>query len=775
MALTTAFLGTYLPRRCGIGTFTADLCRAVGQATGHPERAVAVALNDRPEGYDYPAEVCYQIREGALRDYHRAADFLSLSAVDVLCIQHEYGIFGGPAGAHLLALVQDVRMPIVTTLHTVLRQPDEQQRRVLEQLARLSDRLIVMSETAREFLREVYEVEGDKVTLIPHGIPDVPFVDPNFFKDKFRVEGRTVILSFGLLHPGKGIELVIDALPTIIERHPEVVYLIVGATHPRVQRQHGERYRLGLKRRALQLGMGDWVHFHNRFLDLDELCEFLGAADVYITPYLDPEQIVSGTLAYALGAGKAIVSTPYWYAREILADGRGRLVPFRDSRAIADAVVGLLDDAAERHRMRKAAYMFSRPMVWPEVARAYLEVFEVVKRERGAPPRPRALAVDAGAAAAELPELDLRHLRTLTDSTGILQHARFTLPNRRHGYCVDDNARALIVAWLAHAASGDDALLGLAATYLSFLEDAWNPEAGRFRNHMSFQRTWSDAVGSEDCHGRALWGLGYTVAFAPDDGMIHLSVQLFDQAIGAVPSFTSPRTWAFALLGSDYYLRRFGGAWAVQTVGETLATRLYEGYRANARRDWRWPENILAYANGKLPHALLLWGRRLGRADFTDAALDSLRWLVEIQTAPEGHLSPIGSAGWYRRGGERARFDQQPIEMQALLEACVEAHRCTGEERWLDAARSALDWFLGANDIREPLYDYRTGGCRDGLHPDRASANEGAESTLAWLIALLTLLGYRRDLALRALEEDSAASAGAAAPPNADAARTESD
>ena len=773
MALTAAFVGTYLPRRCGIGTFTADLCRAVGRLQGGPERAIAVALNDRPDGYDYPPEVWYQIREGALGDYHRAADFLNLSDVDVLCVQHEYGIFGGPAGAHLLALLGDVPMPIVTTLHTVLRAPDEQQRAVLEQLARLSDRLVVMSETARAFLRDGYRVAGDKVTLIPHGIPDVPFVDPNFFKDKFGVEGRTVILSFGLIHPGKGIELVIEALPAIVARHPQVVYLVAGATHPHVQRAQGEKYRLGLERLARRLGMADRVHLHNRFLDLTELCEFLGAADIYVTPYLDEEQIVSGTLAYALGAGKAAVSTPYWYARELLADGRGRLVPFRDVRAIAEAVTGLLDDDVERHRMRKAAYMFSRRMVWPEVARAYVDVFEAVKRERGASPRARLLVTDGGPVGGELPEPDLRHLHALTDDTGILQHARFTVPRRGHGYCLDDNARALIVALMAHAWTGDDALLGLAATYLAYVEHAWNPDAGRFRNDLSFERVWREAVGSEDSYGRALWGLGYTVAFAPDEGMMHLAVQLFDQGIGAVPSLRSPRAWAFALLGCEYYLRRFGGARAVGTVGDALATRLYDQYRANAAPDWRWPEDVLTYANGKLPQALLLWGRRLGRPEITQAALESLGWLVELEAAPDGHVCPVGNAGWYPRGAGRAHFDQQPVEVQALLEACVEAHRVSGEARWLDAARNALDWFLGANDIREPLYDYRTGGCRDGLHPDRASANEGAESTLAWLIALLTLLGYRRDLALRTLEAGPVASSDAPAPSDVDGARTE--
>ncbi len=750
-----AFVGTYLPRRCGIATFTADLCRAVAQCAGSPERAFAVALNDRPEGYDYPPDVRYQIRDGALADYRRAADFLNLAGVEVLSLQHEYGIFGGPAGAYVLELARDARMPVVTTLHTVLRCPDEHQRSVLEQLVRLSDRVVVMAETARTFLREIYGVPDAQVAVIPHGIPDVPFVDPAFYKDKFGVEGRTVLLSFGLLHPGKGIELAIRALPEILARHPDAVYLVAGATHPHVQREQGERYRLGLERLAEELGVAAHVVFDNRFLDLEELCELLGAADLYLTPYLGEEQIVSGTLSYALGAGKAVVSTPYWYAREVLADGRGRLVPFGDAAALGRAVIELLDDPVERHRMRKAAYTFARRMVWPEVARAYLALFAAVKREREAAPRPRIPAPAPAGGPGELPEPDLRHLRTLTDDTGILQHARFTVPDRRHGYSLDDNARAVIAALMAHAATGDDALLGLAATYLAFVEHAWNPDAARFRNFLTYDRRWAETAGSEDSHGRALWGLGYAVAAAPDDGMIRLAAQLFDRALPAVAAFRSPRAWAFALLGADGYLRRYGGARHVLTAAEVLAERLYRQYRAAAAPEWRWFEDLLTYANARLPQALLVWGERLGRTEWTEAGLEALAWLVQVETAPEGHLCPVGNAGWYRRGGERARFDQQPVEVQGLVEAAIAAHRVTGEARWLRLARRGLDWFLGANDIREPLYDYRTGGCRDGLHPDRASGNQGAESTLAWLLALLALLGYRGDLALRRLEEGS--------------------
>ncbi len=755
--LRVAFLGTYLPRRCGIATFTADLCRATADNGAGPDRVFALAVSDRPEGYDYPPEVRYQIREAALGDYRRAADFVNLTGADVLCIQHEYGIFGGSAGAYVLELARDARMPVVTTLHTVLRRPDEAQRAVLEQLARLSDRVVVMAETARTFLLDVYQVPEERIVHIPHGIPDLPFVDPEFFKDRFGVEGRTVLLSFGLLHPGKGIEVVVRALPRIAERYPEVVYLVAGATHPRVRRDQGERYRVELERLARDLGVADRVILHDRFLDLEELGALLGAADIYLTPYLGEEQIVSGTLSYALGAGKAVVSTPYWYAREVLAQGRGRLVPFGDAAAIAAAVLELLDDPLERHRMRKAAYALGRSMVWREVGRRYLELFAEVKRAREAVPRLRIAVPEAAPARGELPEPDWRHLRTLTDDTGLLQHARFTVPQRRLGYTTDDNARGLIAALLALAATGDDSLLSYATTYLAFLEYAWNPTVGRFRNVLSYDRRWLESQGSEDSQGRALWALGFAVAEAPEQGLVALATQLFDRALPAAAEFRSPRAWAFALLGCEHYLRRYGGARAVLTTGESLAARLVRQYQENRGPGWYWPENILTYDNARLPQALLVWGGRLGREEWTEAGLEALHWLVEVETAPDGHLSPVGNAGWYPRGGERARFDQQPVEVQALVEAAVEAHRATGEACWLDTARRGLDWFLGANDLGEPLYDYRTGGCRDGLHPDRASANEGAESTLAWILALLAVLGYRGDLALRNVEERSGA------------------
>lgn len=728
-----AFVGNYLPRRCGIATFTTDLCEAVARAQTATS-SMAVPVNDIEGGYDYPARVRFVLEEKESDSYRRAADFLNTNSVDVVSLQHEYGIFGGRAGSHILALLQDLRTPIITTLHTVLRNPDPDQRRVLERIAALSDRLVVMSDRAVEFLQEVYDVPRERIDLIPHGIPDVPFVDPSFHKDQFGVEGKTVLLSFGLLSPNKGLEYMVSALPAILAQHPEVVYIILGATHPQVLRNDGESYRLSLQRLAEQKGVESHVIFYNRFVELEELKQFIGAADIYVTPYLEPEQIVSGTLAYTLGAGKAVVSTPYWYAGEMLRDDKGVLVPFRDSHALAAAINGLLDDDARRDAMRKRAYLSGRKMIWSQVADRYLESFERARRERHRFARPGFAVKPLDRRPRELPPLRLDHLHRLTDDTGILQHAVYTTPNYREGYTTDDNARALIVSALL-TQLGHKEGPELARRYLAFLWNAFDPDSRTFRNFMGYQRDWLEARGSEDSHGRALWALGTVLGRVDLTDLQNLAGRMFQQALPGIRQTTSPRAWAFALLGIHEYWQRFAGDRRAEQVQGYLGGRLVSLYGSHSSGAWRWFEDQLAYCNAALPHALLVTGELLGRPDMQDAALQSLVWLADLQRADSEseHFVPIGTNGFFARGGKRARFDQQPVEAQAMVSACLEAYRITADERWRKEARRAFEWFLGRNDLNVPLYDPITGGCRDGLHPDRPNENEGAESTLAFL------------------------------------------
>lgn len=741
-----AFLGDYLPRKCGIATFTTDLRCAVA-AEFPAMQCPVVPVNDIACGYAYPPEVRFEIAEQDLPSYLRAADFLNITDVDVICVEHEFGIFGGPAGSHVLALLRELRMPIVTTLHTILREPNAEQRRVMRELIRLSTRLVVMTERGRDMLCEVYHVPMAKIDLIPHGIPNMPFADPNYFKDEFDVAGKQVLLTFGLLSPNKGIEFALRALPDIIREFPNVVYIVLGQTHPNLLRDEGEAYRLGLERLAKDLGVQKHVVFFNRFVELEELMRFIGAADIYLTPYLTESQITSGTLAYAFGAGNAVVSTPYWHAAELLTAERGKLVPFRDAGAIAVAVVELLRDEALRHSMRKNAYKLGRDMVWSRVAQLYAKSFEQARQDHSFVGRKSSPIKTLDEQPGQLPELKLDHLFRMSDSTGIFQHASFTVPNFSEGYCTDDNARALVLALMSQKLGHGSPHLGAqAATYAAFLNHAFDRQRGRFRNFMSFDRHWLEEVGSEDCQGHALWALGLCVAQAGQGSFQMLAAELFEQALPVAAEFASPRAWASTLIGIDEYLRRFSGDRRANQIRESLTTRLMQSYADTTTEEWHWFEEVASYANAKLPHALILGGRCMNNTAMLETGLTSLRWLMNVQTSGAGSFRPIGSNGFYPRGKERALFDQQPIEAQTTVSACIEAYHATSDMAWVAAARRTFEWFLGRNDLGLALYDSSTGGCRDGLHVDRVSQNQGAESTLAFLLALAEMQALQNAL-----------------------------
>ena len=732
-----AVVGNYLPRQCGIATFTTDLCDAISAECGAAQ-LFAVPVNDTESGYAYPERVRLALVQDDLSSYEQAADFLNFTNFDLVCLQHEYGIFGGPAGNHILTLLRRLKMPVITTLHTVLREPNPDQRQVMEEIATLSDRLIVMSELSSQFLQEIFKVPGSKIDMVPHGVPDLPFLDPNFYKDRFKVEGKAVLLTFGLLSPNKGIENVIQALPEILSKHKNVVYIVAGATHPHILRREGDHYRASLQAMAKELGVESNVIFHNHFVSPAEMLELIGAADIYITPYRYEAQVVSGTLAYALGAGKAIISTPYWHAIELLDDRRGALVPFQNPEAIARKTVELLDTPAIRHAMRKRAYLYAREMVWKKAAQGYMASFQQARNDRMR--EPRVMFADGAQAKClnKLPELKLDHLHRLTDDTGVLQHATFAVPNYAEGYTTDDNARALILTILLEQLGQTQPLAtnDLASRYLAFLGNAFNPANGRFRNFMSYARTWSEAHGSEDSHGRALWALGTVLGRSKDHSLKGSAGHLFEIALPAVGNFTSPRAWAFALLGIQEYLDHFPGDRNAQKTSLLLATRLIEHYRANQSPDWLWFEDVLAYSNARLAQAVLIAARRNFDHQMVSVALGALAWLGEIQRCEKNkHFVPIGSQGFFRKGRERARFDQQPVEAGGAISACLEAYRTTGDDRWRKQAWSAFNWFLGDNDLQIALYDPTTGGCRDGLHPERVNENQGAESTLAFLIA----------------------------------------
>ncbi len=740
---SVALIGSYLPRQCGIATFTADLAGAILENEPAIDCSI-VAMNDRAERYEYPDVVKFQISQDNLSEYRRAANFLNLRDPDAVCLQHEFGIFGGQRGSFIIELTRNLKVPLVTTFHTVLKDPLPEELKITTQLCEQSDHLVVMSERGADFLRDIYKVPASKLALIHHGIPDVPFLDPDPIKRKVAADDQIVILTFGLLSPGKGIEFMIDALPEIVGAHPEVLYFVVGATHPHCKAESGEDYRLSLHRRAKELGVGDNIVFHDRFLERDELLEIILAADIYVTPYLNEAQIVSGTLAYAVGAGKAVVSTPYWHAQEMLAEGRGRLVPFADSKALAHEIKQLLDYPEERLKLRRAAYEYARPMVMKQMGFHYLKLFSQAKTRHS-----RALGVPVfntlNAQEQRLPQVNLNHLRHMTDDTGMLQHAKFTVPNRAHGYCLDDNARALIVAARAYNLNRNDtSLINLSSIYLSFLDSAFDPQTGRFRNFMSYERQWLEAIGSADSHGRALWALGMVAGWGQNSGQVALATRLFHDALPALEGFSDSRPISFPILGIEAYLRRNEDDRQVLSLLESLGNRLQERFRNFATKDWQWHEAELTYDNGRLPEALMACGRVTGNKDMVALGIDVLSWLRDIQVDPSnGWFAPVGNHGWFPKSGDKAQYDQQPLEAAAMIDASIEAYECTQREEWIELASTCFNWYLGQNDQQRQLYDYASGGCRDGLTAHGVNENQGAESTLSYLCSLLAIYNLR--------------------------------
>jgi glycosyltransferase involved in cell wall biosynthesis len=730
-----AFIGNSLPRRCGIATFTTDLQQVVAASRPELETCI-VAMTDHGQSYDYPSSVRLQVDDQRIEDYARAADFLNEGQIEAVSLQHEFGIFGGEAGGHVMALLSRLTMPIVTTLHTVLADPAPAQRAVLERIIDASARLVVMAEKGRELLRDVYRVPAGKIEVIPHGVPDIAFAEPGPAKARFGFAGRTVILTFGLLSPNKGIEVMIDAMPKILESRPDAVYVVLGATHPNLVRHEGEAYRERLVARAQALGLQGRVVFLDQFVDLPTLLGFISMCDVYATPYLNEAQMTSGTLAYSFGLGKPVVSTPYWHARELLADGHGILVPFGDAKAIGGEIAGLLTDEPRRQAMRRRAYAASRTMTWDRIAERYLGVFETVRQEH----RLRAIArLDQGAALRDsraAPEMQIGHFLSMCDDTGLFQHAIHSVPDRSHGYCVDDNARALLLSCALNV-PGEQSLPEIVTTRLAaFIQHAWNPGTGRFRNFLGFDRRWLEESGSEDSHGRTLWALGECARRDESPSRRRWAASLLVEALPAVEGFRSPRAWAFALLGLDSYCTIASAQASVLQVRKVLADRLMALLAAVETPDWIWFEEGLAYDNARLSQALILTGIAAAEPAYVEAGLRSLRWLVARQTTPAGIFRPIGTDGFQDRRAPPQAFDQQPLEATATISACLAAWRADGDAGWRAEAARAFAWFLGSNDLSVPLVDLDTGSCRDGLHRDRPNQNRGGESVVSYLLSL---------------------------------------
>jgi len=731
------YLSTALPRRCGIATYTADLTKAVEGAVG-PDSYRLIALSDQPEGYDYTGPVDFEVRENRLDDYAQAAEYVNFSSADVLSLQHEFGIYGGQAGSHILELLDRLKKPVVSTLHTVERSPSSQRREVLQAVCQRSQRIVVMNPIAVDMLESTYGADRDKIAVIHHGVPDVPFLDPAYYKDTLAIADRTLLLTFGLLHPGKGIEVAIRALPKVVERHPEIVYIVLGATHPAVKRQSGESYRISLERLVSHLGLDNHVHFVNRFLNAQELYEFILASDIYLTPYLAEDQMTSGTLAYAVGMGKAVVSTPYWHAKALLADGRGVLVDFNDTDAMSQAVVDLLDNDAKRHAMRKKAYKFARDMVWSECGKRYADVFEqavvafhAIPRSGSRPPTIRPSA---------LPEVKLDHLIRMTDDTGLLRYSAWGIPDRRYGYATIDAARGLVVMVRYNRLFRDATSETLMDRYLSFLSFAQRAD-GTFESIMRYDRTFEPHDDTAAVRAHCLWALGYCVARATQPRVQAVARQLFEQAMRDFHP-EDVRDTAMGLLGLLSYLDRYDGATEVRKRAVVLSERLTAAYEAHANDQWRWFSDRIEVGDARIAEACIRSSMVLERPRNKEVGLSALSFLTEIVDRGE-YLDLIGNDGWLQRGGDKPVFSQQPIDAGGFVEAYLTARQATGLPTYTPLALKAFWWFLGTNRLMTPVYDFATGACYDGLNPEGVNQNQGAEATTAFLLAILALLQHR--------------------------------
>jgi glycosyltransferase involved in cell wall biosynthesis len=724
-----ALVGTFAPRKCGIATFTTDIFEQLSRY--EPDIAIDVYALDRGG-----TEIRYE-RARSIIDvddagsFERAAGQINASGADCAWIQHEFGIFGAEDGEAVCDFVDRIALPLIFTFHTVLTDPSTRQHRIMRHLITRASRIMVMSEHGRELLIEHYGASADLVEVIAHGAPDRPFGRQEAFKAALGLAERDVMMTFGLLGPGKGLECMIEALPAIIARHPRAVYRIVGATHPDLVAREGEAYRARLQAQARTLGVEDHIVWEDRFLDCDELLDQLEACDVYVTPYPNLQQSTSGTLSYAVALGKAVVSTPYVHARELLAGGAGVIVEPNSSAALAAAVIDLLGDRSRLTQVQRQAYAKGRATIWPQFASASAALVRSAVRPREAP-------IPSGATPS------LAGVFAMTDGTGMLQHAVGIVPDRHHGYCLDDNARALMLMNIAPLSEDDRA--ARSATYASFVQHAWNPAQRRFRNFMNFDRTWCEDIGSEDSNGRALWALGHTVERAPNADLRWWAQHWFNETAPALLELSAPRARAFAMLGAAAVLRAAGSHPIAQRLlgdGGDLLSRLIAGSR---RPDWAWFEAMLGYDNPRLSQALIEAGMACGRSDWIASGIESLHWIAKQQGAGGDHFRPVGSET-FGHAHALLPFDQQPLEAQAAIEASASAFAATGDNTWLGHAQMAYRWFFGGNDRGVVLADYSNGRCRDGVTPRGANENCGAESILAFQLSHLCNVASRAEVA----------------------------
>lgn len=731
-----AFIGTYPPRECGIGTFTKNLLESMVNSDGAKDNSIegiVIAMDDHEQTYNYPEEVKITIRQEHQRDYLKSVKFINLSGADVCVLEHEFGIFGGKNGVYILPLLHRLEIPLIVTLHTILKSPSYNEKAVLQEICKLASKIVVMSHKAIEFLTSIYDVPKKKIVFIEHGVPDLNF-DQVRSKKEYKLENKKVLLTFGFISRNKGIETVIKALPKVVEEHPDVLYLILGKTHPNVLRHEGEEYRTYLQHLVKKLNLRNTVVFLNKFIDQKGLFKYLSASDIYVTPYLNEAQITSGTLSYAIGAGSAVISTPYWHASELLAEGRGRLFDFNASEELSKILLELLDKPEVLKGLRKNAYEYGRKITWPKMGEKYIDLAENILKDSPKVLVKKETIIDPTI----LPPFSLAHIKRLTDDTGIIQHAKFGIPNLKEGYCLDDNARALLMMSMAYKQKKDPLTQELLPIYLSYIHYMQNAD-GTFRNFLSFNRNFLDEIGSEDSFGRTIWALGYLLNHAPNDSYYQTGISMFFKAAENFKKIESIRSIAKIIIGISYYLASNPSDDSMKETLRYLANKLVNHYEENSSPQWKWFEPILAYDNGMLPLALLHAAEILNDNKISGVAFETMNFLTEV-TLKDGYLSIIGNEKWYKKDEERSVFAQQPIDALAMILMYHQAFHLKKDKDYLNKLFTCFMWFLGDNDLRMKLYDFETKGCCDGLERNGVNSNQGAESTLAYLISHLTVL-----------------------------------
>ena len=731
-----AYIGTYPPRECGIGTFTMNLYRSMIKNNGITKDSIdgfIVAMNDHDQTYDYPEEVKLTIRQEHQRDYLSAVKFINLSGADLCILEHEFGIFGGQDGVYILSLLHRLEIPLIVTIHTIIKTPSYNQKAILMEICRMANKIIVMSHKAIEFLTSIYNVEREKIVFVDHGVPDIQFSQVQA-KKEFHLENKKVLLTFGFIGRNKGIETAIKALPKVVEKYPDVLYMVLGKTHPNVLRYSGEEYRNYLQHLVKSLNLKNHVFFLNEYINQKELFKYLSAADIYVTPYINEAQITSGTLSYAIGVGSAVVSTPYWHATELLADGRGKLFDFNDSDGLSTILMELLDNPDVLKNLRKKAYDYGRKITWPNTGEKYIEVVKKILEDKPKVFVKKEITLDP----LILPPFSLAHIKRLTDDTGIIQHANFGIPNLKEGYCLDDNSRALLMVLMAYRQKKNSLALDLSPVYLSYINYMQNKD-GTFRNFLSFSRNFLDKVGSEDSFGRTIWALGYLLDNAPNDAYYQTGKSVFFNASPNFEKLQSVRGIANTIVGISYYLMSNPSDDSMAERLKNLSYKLIKNYEENSISEWKWFEPLLAYDNGIIPFALLHSAERLKDSKITEIALETMNFLTKI-TLKDGYFSAIGNEKWYKKGGERSMFAQQPVDALAMVLMYHQAFHLTKDKEYLTKLFSCFMWFLGENDLRMNLFDFETKGCCDGFESYGVNRNQGAESSLAYLISHLTVL-----------------------------------